>query len=91
MNSPSPSVSKREKDRILRQSKRNQEERSQEEDSCRSKNQDFVAPAPYPMSIEVVGVRVRQHQHKERTPASVVSWTAAERDTVGILRRNERD
>ena len=64
---------------------RNQKESGREQDSCRTRNQDFVAPAPYHMLIEVVSVRVREHPHLEGTPSGVVFWTAA-----GIVRRNER-
>ena len=42
---------------------RNQKESRGEQDSCRTMNQDFVAPAPYHMPIEVVSVGVREHQH----------------------------
>ena len=37
---------------------RNQKESGREQDSCRTRNQDFVAPALYHMPIEVVSVRV---------------------------------
>ena len=47
----------------------------QEQDSYRTRNQDFAAPAPFHMPIEVVSVRVREHPHEERTPTGVVSWT----------------
>ena len=54
---------------------RNQKESGGEQDSCRTRNQDFVAPATCHIPIEVVSVRVREHPHWERTPFGVVSWT----------------
>ena len=68
----------------------NQKESGREQDSCRTRNQDFVAPAPYHMPIEVVSVRVREHQHRERTPSRVVFGTGSGREAVVIVRRNER-
>ena len=58
---------------------RNQKGSGLEQDSCRTRNQDFVAPAAYHMPIEVVSVRVREHQHQERTPSGVVSETVEQR------------
>ena len=58
---------------------------STKQDSCRTRNQDCLAPAPSNISIEVASIRVREHQHLERTPSWVVSWTAA-----GIVRRSEK-
>ena len=55
--------------------KKNLKESGREQDSCRTRNQDFVAPAPYHMPIEVVSVRVREHPHEERTHSGVVSGT----------------
>ena len=49
-------------------------EKRQEQDTERTRNQDFVAPAPYHMPIEVVSVRVGEHQHRERMPSRVVFW-----------------
>ena len=69
---------------------RNQKESGREQDSCRTKNQDFVALAPYHMPIEVVSVRVREHQHEERAPSGVVFGTGSGRDAVVIVRRNEK-
>ena len=69
---------------------RNQKESGREQDSCRTRNQDFVAPAPYHMPIEVASVRVREHQHRERTPSSIVSWTGSGGDAVVVVRQNER-
>ena len=56
-----------------------------EQETERTLNQDFVAPAAYLMPIEVVSVRMREHQHLARTPSGVVFWTAA-----GMVRRNKR-
>ena len=50
MNSPSPSPSSS----------------IWEQKSCRTRKQDFVAPAPYHMSIEVVSVRVRERTSMRR-------------------------
>ena len=52
--------------------------------------QDLVTPASSYIPTEAVSVRRREHQHWERTPSDVVSWTAPERDTAGIVRQNER-
>ena len=58
---------------------RDQKEGGREQDSCRTGNQDFVAPTPYHIPLEGVSVTVREHQHQERTPSGVVSWTVEER------------
>ena len=64
---------------------RDQKESGREQDSCRTRNQDLVAPAPSNIPNEVASVRVREHQHLERTPSGVVFLTA-----VGIVGRNEK-
>ena len=53
----------------------NHKEGGRAQDSCRTRNQDLVAPAPYHMPIEVVSVRAREHPHQERTPSGVVFYT----------------
>ena len=68
-------------------------ETRQEQDSCRTRNQDLVAPAPYYMPIEVVSVRVREHGHEERTPSGVVSCTErveGEREWMKKFERGRR-
>ena len=53
---------------------RNEKESGREQDSCRTRSQDFVTPALCHMPMEVVSVRGKEHQHEERTPSGVVSW-----------------
>ena len=65
---------------------KNQKASGVEQDSCRTRNQDFVASATYRMLIQVVCVRVRVHPHEERTPSGVMPWTADRvRDTEIVL------
>ena len=65
-------------------------ERWRRQGSCRTGNQDLVAPALRHMPIEVVRVKVREHPHEERTPSVIVFGTPVGRDKAGIVGQNER-
>ena len=65
------------KRRELRGSSPHIKEIRQEQESCRTRNQDFVSPASYNTPIEVVSVTVREHPYRERTPTTSSTRSAA--------------